>query len=186
VTSYRPGGRSAASGIERLTRRDIHAAGADRGKWKVAGGGGHIERVDNVDNIVTSLSLTPPDGKLTDFELLGAPGDEVVGSSRRPRRMWPLVRRSAFGEGGSSVALWRRFVTSVRLVGFGHPAAPECVMTRHVEVPWASSFWPPADVSRASAVQIRLPRCTSRPVHVIGPVSSVIAPTRLTFVSKVV
>jgi HupE / UreJ protein len=55
--------------IERYTHRHIHAVGADGREWKVAVGGGHIERIDNVDHIVMSLSLTPPDGKVTDFDL---------------------------------------------------------------------------------------------------------------------
>lgn len=55
--------------IERYTRKHIHAVGADGGEWKVAVGGGHIERIDTVDHIVMSLSLTPPDGKVTDFDL---------------------------------------------------------------------------------------------------------------------
>jgi HupE / UreJ protein len=55
--------------IERYTHRHIHAVGADGREWKVAVGGGQIERIDNVDHIVMPLSLTPPDGKVTDFDL---------------------------------------------------------------------------------------------------------------------
>jgi hypothetical protein len=55
--------------IERYTHRRIHAVGADGREWKVTVGGGHIERIDKVDHIVMSLSLTPPEGKVTDFDL---------------------------------------------------------------------------------------------------------------------
>jgi hypothetical protein len=55
--------------IARYTRRHIHAVGADGREWKVAVGAGHIEPVDKVDHIVMPLSLTPPDGKVTDFDL---------------------------------------------------------------------------------------------------------------------
>jgi len=55
--------------IERYTRRHVHAVGADGREWAVDVGGGHIERIDTVDHIVMSLSLTPPDGKVTDFDL---------------------------------------------------------------------------------------------------------------------
>jgi hypothetical protein len=55
--------------IERYTRRHIHAVGADGAEWEVAVGGGHIERTDDSENIVMSLSLTPPNGKVTDFDL---------------------------------------------------------------------------------------------------------------------
>jgi HupE/UreJ protein len=55
--------------IARYTRRHIHAVGADGEHWKVTVGGGHIERTGLVDRIVMSLSLTPPRGKVTDFDL---------------------------------------------------------------------------------------------------------------------
>ena len=55
--------------IERYTRRHVHAVGADGREWAVDVGGGHIERIDTVDHIVMSLTLTPPDGKVTDFDL---------------------------------------------------------------------------------------------------------------------
>jgi HupE / UreJ protein len=55
--------------IQRYTRRHIHAVGAGGAEWKVTVGGGHIERIDNIDNVVMSLSLTPPRGKVTDFDL---------------------------------------------------------------------------------------------------------------------
>jgi hypothetical protein len=65
--------------IERYTHRHIHAVGADGREWKVAVGGGHIERIDKVDHIVMSLSLTPPDGKVTDFDLrYDVIGDQLV------------------------------------------------------------------------------------------------------------
>jgi hypothetical protein len=55
--------------IERYTRRHIHAVGTDGGEWRVGVGGGHIERIDHLEQIVMSLSLTPPHGEVTDFDL---------------------------------------------------------------------------------------------------------------------
>jgi hypothetical protein len=55
--------------IERYTRRHIQAVGTDGRDWKVAVDGGHIQRIDSIDHIVMSLSLTPPDGKVTDLDL---------------------------------------------------------------------------------------------------------------------
>lgn len=55
--------------LERYTRSHIQAVGVDGRNWKVGVGGGRIERVDDVDHLVMSLALTPPDGKVTDFTL---------------------------------------------------------------------------------------------------------------------
>ena len=51
--------------LERYTRSHIHAIGSDGRRWSVAVGGAHVDRND----LVMSLTLTPPDGKVTDFDL---------------------------------------------------------------------------------------------------------------------
>ena len=53
------------SQLERYTRSHIHAIGSDGRPWSVAVGGAHIDRND----LVMALTLTPPDGKVTDFDL---------------------------------------------------------------------------------------------------------------------
>jgi HupE / UreJ protein len=55
--------------LERYTRSHIHAVGADGRPWAVAVGGAHTQRINNVQDLVLSLTMTPPDGKVTDFTL---------------------------------------------------------------------------------------------------------------------
>jgi len=51
--------------LERYTRSHIHAIGSGGRPWSVTVGGARIDRND----LVMSLTLTPPDGKVTDFDL---------------------------------------------------------------------------------------------------------------------
>ena len=53
------------SQLERYTRSHIRATGSGGRPWSVAVGGAHVDRND----LVMSLTLTPPDGKVTDFDL---------------------------------------------------------------------------------------------------------------------
>jgi hypothetical protein len=55
--------------ISRYTRSHIRAVGVDGRTWRVAVGGGHVADVNNHENLVLSLTLTPPAGKVTDFTL---------------------------------------------------------------------------------------------------------------------
>ena len=55
--------------LARYARAHIRAVGADGRAWTVAVGAGHIERVAGHDDLVMPLSLTPPDGRVTDFGL---------------------------------------------------------------------------------------------------------------------
>lgn len=57
------------AGLERYTRSHIHATGADGRAWRVAVGGGHVQKVDGTDHLVMSVTLMPPDRKVTDFDL---------------------------------------------------------------------------------------------------------------------
>jgi hypothetical protein len=61
--------RSLRTQLEAYTRSHIGAVGADGRAWGVAVSGGHIERIDGVDHLVMSMTLTPPDGDVTDFDL---------------------------------------------------------------------------------------------------------------------
>lgn len=51
--------------LERYTRSRIRATGVGGRPWSVTVGGAHVDR----DDLVMSLTLTPPDGKVTDFDL---------------------------------------------------------------------------------------------------------------------
>jgi HupE / UreJ protein len=55
--------------LETYTRSHISAVGADGHAWGVTVAGGHIERIDGVDHLVMSVTLTPPDVDVTDFDL---------------------------------------------------------------------------------------------------------------------
>jgi hypothetical protein len=64
LTPARVAGRLRAR-LERYTRSHIHATGAGGRHWSVAVAGAHVDRND----LVMSLTLTPPDGRVTDFDL---------------------------------------------------------------------------------------------------------------------
>ena len=51
--------------LERYTRSHIQASGTGGRPWSVTVGGAHVDR----NELVMSLTLTPPDGKVTDFDL---------------------------------------------------------------------------------------------------------------------
>jgi hypothetical protein len=55
--------------LERYTRAHIHPTGDDGKDWAVAVSAGRIARIDGVDHLVLSLTLTPPSGEVTDFTL---------------------------------------------------------------------------------------------------------------------
>src|SRR3954452_1249694 len=54
---------------ERYARSHIAAVGADGRAWRGALAGAHVARIDNVRDVVIDVTITPPDGKVTDFDL---------------------------------------------------------------------------------------------------------------------
>lgn len=55
--------------LEQYTRRHIAASGQNGAPWAVSVSHGRVENVDGTPHLVMDLRLTPPDGKVTRFDL---------------------------------------------------------------------------------------------------------------------
>src|SRR4051812_24872977 len=61
--------RSQRDWLRRYAQAHIHVKGVDGRPWKVALTDGRIERNQSVQDLAFDLTMTPPAGKVTDFDL---------------------------------------------------------------------------------------------------------------------
>jgi len=68
LTAAEAGGALRTS-LERYSAAHIRTVGDDGRAWRVTVTGAHVERGSPTDDLVETLTLTPPDGKVTGFTL---------------------------------------------------------------------------------------------------------------------